>query len=328
MGGATTGLDSPHLRPIEQSQISAMGTPVIALVGATAVGKSAVAVELARRIGGEIINADSRQVYRGMAIGTGVPSEDERGGVPHHLYGISAPDDDFSLGRFLTSAMCAIQDIHEREKTPLVVGGTGQYVWALLEGWNVPEVAPNPDLRQELIERAEAEGRDALHEELRRLDPAAAELIHPNNLIRTVRALEVVMTTGRLFSEQRTQTAPPWDTRISGVSMERPALDARIEQRIDRQLQDGWIDEVKNLLERGYSPSLSSFRSIGYREIAAHIESGMPFDEMRQTIIHKTRRFARTQFAWFRHDDERITWMDTDEESERLAEQTQAALGL
>ncbi len=328
MGGAATRLGSPASRAIKQSQISAMGTPVIALVGATAVGKSAVAVELARRIGGEIINADSRQVYRGMAIGTGVPPEDERGDVPHHLYGISEPDDDFSLGRFLTAATCAIQDILEREKTPIVVGGTGQYVWALLEGWNVPEVAPNPDLRQELMERAEAEGRDALHEELRRLDPAAAELIHPNNLIRTVRALEVVVTTGRPFSEQRTQTVPPWNTHISGVSMERAALDARIEQRIDHQLQDGWGDEVKNLLEQGYSPSLSSFRSIGYREISAHLEGRMPFEEMRQAIINKTRRFARTQFAWFRHDDERITWIDASEDSRQMAEQIQATLGL
>ncbi len=305
-----------------------MGTPVIALVGATAVGKSVVAVELARRIEGEIINADSRQVYRGMAIGTGIPSDEERGGVPHHLYGISEPDDDFSLGRFLTAATCAIEDIHERGKTPIIVGGTGQYVWALLEGWNVPEVAPNPELREELMERAEVEGRDALHEELRRLDPAAAELIHPNNLIRTVRALEVVRTTGRPFSEQRTQTAPPWDIRLCGISMEREALDARIEQRVDRQLETGWIDEVKNLLEQGYSPSLSSFRSIGYREIAAHIEGGIPFDEMRQAIIHKTRRFARTQFAWFRADDERITWMDASQSTEQLAEQIQATLGL
>ena len=305
-----------------------MSTPVIALVGATAVGKSAVAVELARRIDGEIINADSRQVYRGMAIGTGMPSQEERGGVPHHLYGVSEPDDDFSLGRFLTAAKCAIQDIHERGKTPIVVGGTGQYVWALLEGWNVPEVAPDPDLRQELMERAEAEGRDALHQELRRLDPAAAELIHPNNLIRTVRALEVVRTTGRPFSEQRTQTAPPWDIRLSGISMEREALDARIEQRVDRQLETGWIDEVRALLAAGYSPSLSSFRSIGYREIAAHIEGRMPFDEMRQAIIHRTRRFARTQFAWFRHEDERITWIDASADIEQLVEQIRAALGL
>lgn len=305
-----------------------MGIPVIALVGATAVGKSALAVALAQRIDGEIINADSRQVYRGMAIGTGTPSEEERDGVPHHLYGVSEPDDDFSLGRFLTAAKRAIQDMHERAKTPIVVGGTGQYVWALLEGWNVPEVAPNPDLRQELMERAETEGRGALHQELRRLDPAAAELIHPNNLIRTVRALEVVRTTSQPFSEQRTQTPPPWDIRLSGISMEREALDARIEQRINRQLQSGWIDEVKRLLEQGYSLSLSSFRSIGYREIAARIEGGMPFYEMRQAIIHRTRRFARTQFAWFRADDERITWMEASEGSERLAEQIQTMWGL
>ncbi len=285
-----------------------MGSPVIALVGATAVGKSAAATALAKRIGGEIINADSRQVYRGMAIGTGVPSEQERGGVPHHLYGISEPDDDFSLGRFLAAATRAISDIHGRGKTPVIVGGTGQYVWALLEGWNVPEVAPNPDLRQELMERAETDGRDALYEELLGLDPTAAELIHPNNLIRTVRALEVIQTTGRPFSEQRTQTAPPWDIRIIGISMERGDLDARIERRADRQLESGWIDEVKKLLEQGYLPSLSSFRSIGYREIAAHIDGRMSFDEMRQAIVSKTRRFARTQFAWFRADDERIQW--------------------
>lgn len=329
MGGTATGLGSPaDTRHIEQGQIPRMSTTVIALVGATAVGKSAVAVELARRIGGEIINADSRQVYRGMAIGTGMPSEEDRGGVPHHLYGISEPDDDFSLGRFLTAAKCAIKGISERAKTPIVVGGTGQYVWALLEGWNVPEVAPNPDLREELMERAEADGRDALHEELRHLDPAAAEFIHPNNLIRIVRALEVVRTTGRPFSEQRTQTAPPWDIQLSGISMEREALDARIEQRVDSQLEAGWVEEVRALLAAGYSPSLSSFRSIGYREIAAHIEGGMPFYEMRQTIVNKTRRFARTQFAWFRSDDERIAWIDASEDSERLAEQAQAALGL
>ena len=217
-----------------------MPTPlVVAIVGATAVGKSAAAVQLAQRIGGEIINADSRQVYRGMAIGTGIPSNDDRRLAPHHLYGISEPDDDFSLGRFLTEAKCSITNIHQNDRTPIIVGGTGQYVWALLEGWNVPEVAPNPELRQELMDRAESEGRAALHAELRNTDPAAAVLIHPNNLIRIVRALEVILTTGRPFSEQRTQTAPPWDIRIVGISMHRDALDRRIAERVDRQLECG-----------------------------------------------------------------------------------------
>ena len=213
-------------------------------------------------------------------------------------------------GGFLMPPRGAINDIHGRGKTPIIVGGTGQYVWALVEGWNVPEVAPNPDLRTELMERAETEGRAALHAELARHDPAAAELIHPNNLIRTVRALEVVLTTGRPFSEQRTQTPPPWDVRIAGLTMERPALDERIERRANRQLEAGWVDEVRALLAAGYSPSLSSFRSIGYREIAAHIEGRMPADEMRQAIVSKTRRFARSQFAWFRAADERIAWLD------------------
>ncbi len=283
---------------------------VLAIVGPTAVGKSAVAVRLARQIDGEIINADSRQVYRGFDIGAGIPGEDERGGVPHHLYGFSEPDDDFSLGRFLDAATFAIDDIHGRGKTPIIVGGTGQYVWALVEGWNVPEVAPNPELRTELMERAEREGRAALHTELARHDPAAADLIHPNNLIRTVRALEVVLTTGRPFSEQRTKTPPPWNVRIAGLTMERPALDERIERRVDIQLAVGWVDEVRALLAAGYSPSLSSFRSIGYREIAAHIEGRMPADEMRQAIVSKTWRFARSQFGWFRAGDERIAWVD------------------
>ena len=286
---------------------------VVAIVGPTAVGKSTAAVELARRVSGEIINADSRQVYRGMAIGTGIPSEKERGGVPHHLYGISEPDDDFSLGRFLDAAKCAIDDIHGKGRTPIIVGGTGQYVWALIEGWNVPEVAPDPDLRQELMERADREGRAALHAELARLDPAAAELIHPNNLIRAVRALEVIKATGQPFSEQRTQSAPPWDVRMAGLTMERAALDERIERRVGRQLEAGWVDEVRGLLDQGYSPSLSSFRSIGYREIAAHLEGRLSLEEMREAIVSKTRRFARTQFAWFRQDDERIAWVEAGE---------------
>ena len=300
---------------------------VVAIVGPTAVGKSAVAVRLAQRIDGEIINADSRQVYRGFDIGAGIPGEDERGGVPHHLYGFSEPDDDFSLGRFLDAATCAIDDIHGRGKTPIIVGGTGQYVWALVEGWNVPEVAPNPDMRQKLMERAETEGRAALHTELARHDPAAAELIHPNNLIRTVRALEVVLTTGRPFSEQRTKTPPPWNVRIAGLTMERPALDERIERRVDIQLAAGWVDEVRALLAAGYSPSLSSFHSIGYREIAAHIEGQMPGDEMRQAIVSKTRRFARSQFAWFRAGDERIAWVDVTAGTGTLQETLRDILG-
>ncbi len=288
-----------------------MAVPIIAvIVGATAVGKSAAAVRLAGQINGEVINADSRQVYRGFDIGTGIPSRTERSGIAHYLYGFSAPDDEFSLGRFLTAVTCTIEDIHARGKIPLIVGGTGQYVWALVEGWNVPEVAPNPDLRRELMARAEVEGRAALHAELARHDPAAAEFIHPNNLLRTVRALEVVRATGRPFSEQRTQSPPLWDIRMAGLTMDRKTLEKRIERRTDLQLGAGWVDEVRTLLARGYSPSLSAFRSIGYREVAAYINGRLPWDEMRQATISKTRRFSHTQFAWFRRDDERISWLD------------------
>ncbi len=287
-----------------------MSSRVIVIAGPTAVGKSTAAVGLARLIDGEIINADSRQVYRGFTIGAAIPTPDEREGVPHHLYGFSAPNDDFSLGRFLEGAACAIADIQRRGKTPIIVGGTGQYVWALVEGWNVPAVAPNPHLRRELFERAEGASPAALHAELRRLDPAAAEHIHPNNLIRIIRALEVIRETGRPFSALRTQTPPPWDTRIAGLTMERSALDDRIARRVEQQLDAGWVDEVRSLLAQGYSPSLSSFRSIGYREIAARLEDQLPPEDMRSAIVRRTRRFARTQFAWFRADDPRIAWLD------------------
>ena len=301
---------------------------VVAIVGTTAVGKSAAAVSLARLIDGEIINADSRQVYRGMVIGTGTPREGDRGGVSHHLYGISEPDDDFSLGRFLDAAACAIEQIHARGRTPIIVGGTGQYVRALFEGWTIPHVPPNPGLRQQLAARAETEGRQSLHDELRRLDPAAAQLIHPNNVTRSIRALEVVMTTGRPFSEQRTKSPPPWPTRMAGISMERTALDARIQQRVTDQLDGGWIDEVRQLLTAGYAPTLPSFRSIGYREVSAHIAGRMPWDDMRQTIISKTRRLARSQAAWFRADDERISWLESSDDSYEWAHTMRQRLGL
>ena len=313
-----------------------MSTPVIAIVGATATGKSGVAVELARAIGGEIINADSRQVYRGMDIGSAKPTPQERGGVPHHLFDVAAPDEVFSLGLFLEAARRAIEDVLELRRTPIIVGGTGQYVWALLEGWDVPEVAPNYGLRQELADRADAIGRQALHAELRSRDPVAAERIHPNNLSRSIRALEVVISTGRPFSEQRTRTTPPWDTRIAGIALERTSLDERIVRRIDVQLSSGWPEEVKALLAQGYKADMSSFRSIGYREVVAHLEGGLSREDMRLAILKKTKRLARTQFAWFRNDDPRIAWVNAANTAtnsgkntpEQLAQEIQSRLGL
>ena len=313
-----------------------MSAPVIAIVGSTAVGKSGAAVELAREVDGEIINADSRQVYRGMDIGAAKLTKAEMGGVPHHLFDVAEPDEVFSLGLFLERARCAISDALARDRRPIIVGGTGQYIWALLEGWNVPQVPPNNVLRQVLAERAEAEGRQAIHAELRSRDPIAAENIHPNNLNRSIRALEVIESTGRPFSDQRTRTAPPWDARIAGISIERTTLDDRIESRIDAQLGGGWPEEVKALLERGYTADLSSFRSIGYREVAEHVEGRLSWDDMRLAIIKKTRRLARTQSAWFRRDDPRIAWQDATQlfasgrgdASERIALQLKERLGL
>ena len=339
MGGHRSGViaEEPDKAPTQQiSGAGMMSAQITAIVGSTAVGKSGAAVELARNIDGEIINADSRQVYRGMNIGAAKPTQAEMGGVPHHLFDVAEPDEVFSLGLFLERARCAISDALARGRRPIIVGGTGQYVWALLEGWNVPQVPPNDVLRQELAERAEIVGRQAIHAELRSRDPVAAENIHPNNLNRAIRALEVIEMTGRPFSDQRTRTAPPWDSQIAGIAIERTALNERIENRIDAQLRGGWLEEVKALLERGFTADLSSFRSIGYREVSAHAEGRLSWDDMRLAIIKKTRRLARTQSAWFRKDDPRIVWRDATEllvngrgdAPERIAQQIQERLGL
>ncbi|MCL0094167.1 tRNA (adenosine(37)-N6)-dimethylallyltransferase MiaA [Dehalococcoidia bacterium] len=288
---------------------------LVAILGPTAVGKSKLAMDLAQQLDGEIISADSRQVYRFLDIGTAKPTPEERSLVPHHLIDIVDPDEDFNLATYQGLAHAAINDVQRRGKLPFLVGGSGLYVRAVLEGWSIPQVPPNAQIRQELEARAEAGGGDTLFQELRRLDPEAAGEIDPRNLRRVIRALEVCRSTGRRFSELRKKASPDFDTLIIGLTVERAELYRRIDSRVDRMIEQGLVEEVSDLIGRGYSPDLPSMSSVGYQEIGRFLSGETDLATAVQRVKYETHRFARHQYAWFRLRDERIHWFESNEET-------------
>ena len=295
-----------------------MATKLLVIVGPTGVGKSALAMRLAREYDGEIIGADSRQVYRHMSIGTAKSSDADRAEIPHHLVDSIEPDERYSLALFLRDAKRSILNAKEMHgRLQLVVGGTGQYVWGLLEGWQVPEVNPNAKLREMLELRVESEGVEALYEELRRVDAEAADRIDGRNPRRVVRALEVVLSgdveslAGRGEDEERPRKIPPdYDALVVGLTMERSALYERIDARIDAQMAAGWLEEVRELRERGYGMEHAALSGLGYGELMRHLDGEMELDEAVQRIKYRTHRYARQQYNWFRLGDERIRWLD------------------
>jgi len=293
---------------------------VVAIVGPTATGKTELSLHLARAFGGEIVNADSRQVYRHMDIGTAKPTPEEQAQAPHHLIDIVDPDQDFSLALYQELARRAIKDIQGRGKLPFLVGGTGQYIWAVLEGWQAPRVPPNPALRAQLEERARLQGAESLHRELSILDPEAARRIDPRNLRRVIRALEVCYETGRRFSEQRLKEPPPYNVLIIGLTGDRKELYWRIDDRVERMVAEGFVEEVRRLLEMGYSLDLPSMSSHGYREMGRYILGQLSLDEAVQRVKFITHRYVRQQYAWFRLDDLRISWLDIKEDVRTQAE--------
>ena len=289
--------------------------PLIAIVGPTASGKSGLALQLARRFNGEIVNADSRLVYRRMDIGTAKPSAGELGQVPHHLVNIVDPNESYNLALYLDQAAQAIRGIHSRGRTPFLVGGTGQYVRALMEGFSAPQVAPNPNLRAQLQRQADEEGSEVLWRRLREVDPDAAERIDHRNVRRVVRALEVYLETGVPFSRARGRQSPPFVCLTIGLTLERKALYDRIDRRVESMIGAGWPREVARLLELGYSPNLPSMSSLGYREMAAYQSGEVSLDEAAQRIKTSTHRFARSQYAWFKLSDPRIHWLQAEGET-------------
>ncbi len=284
----------------------------MAVVGPTASGKTALSVELAERFGGEIINADSRQVYRRMDIGTAKPSPEERRRAPHHLLDIVAPNEDFSLGAFLASARDIIEDISRRGRLPFVVGGSGQYIWALLEGWDVPAVPPDPAFRESMAGIAEREGPAVFHRRLAEIDPQRAASIDPRNVRRVIRALEVHHQTGVEPSRLGQKTANPPPSLVIGLTTERERLYQRIDLRVDAMMSHGFPEEVAALREMGYSMSESALNCPGYRELGEHLAGNCGLEDAVARTKFRTHRMARRQYTWFKPSDQRIHWLDTE----------------
>jgi tRNA dimethylallyltransferase len=287
--------------------------PLLILIGPTAVGKTELSLRLAERLDGEIVSADSRYFYRGMDIGTAKPSAAEMARVRHHLVDVADPDQTWSLAVFQQAAHEAIGDIHARGKLPVLVGGTGQYVRAVTEGWTPPEVAPDARLREVLEKMASERGEDGihwLHAKLAILDPDAAAKIDPRNLRRTVRALEVILSTGRLFSRQTGKSGSAYGSLTVGLNRPRAELYQRIDQRIDLMFQNDFLDEVARLYEKGYGPELPSMSAIGYREAGAVLRGEMSVEEAIIQMRRLTRMYVRRQANWFKPDDPEIQWFD------------------
>lgn len=257
---------------------------------------------------GEIVSADSRTVYRGMDIGTAKPSPAMRAAAPHHLLDVADPRQVFTVAQYQRLAGTAIAAIHVRGRLPLLVGGTGLYIRAVADGLRIPRVLPDWTFRRQ----AEAEERDrpgSLYARLQHLDPQAAGRIHPRNVRRIVRALEVIDRTGVPISAQQRAEAPPWQVCMIGLRLPRPLLAERIERRVDQQLADGLVEEVRALLDAGVRPEAPAMQGLGYKEIVPHLAGGRTLDGAIALLKRNTRRYARRQETWFRRDA-RIQWMD------------------
>ncbi|HJS17593.1 MAG TPA: tRNA (adenosine(37)-N6)-dimethylallyltransferase MiaA [Anaerolineales bacterium] len=287
--------------------------PLILVIGPTAVGKTELAIQLAERLNGEIVSADSRLFYRGMDIGTAKPTRQEQERVPHHLIDIANPNEILSLAVFQKMAYEVIGDIHTRSKLPFLVGGTGQYIRAVTQGWSPPEVQPDVRLRTELENLKEEKGIYWLHDKLRGLDPQAADKIDPRNYRRTIRALEVILSTGKKFSEQRGQDKSPYHLITIGLTRPRAELYARVDERIEMMFTNGLLSEVESLLAKGYSPSLPTMSAIGYRECIRVLNGELNEEQAKVEIRRATRVFVRRQANWFKESDPNIRWFKVEE---------------
>jgi tRNA dimethylallyltransferase len=284
--------------------------PLLVVVGPTAVGKTSLAVSVAAAIGGEIVSADSRQVYRGMDIGTAKATPEERALGPHHLIDIVDPSQTLSLAQYQERAYAAIEEILSSGKVPILVGGTGQYVKAVVEGWQVPRVEPDEELRGRLYAQAEEEGAASLHARLLALDPVAAGRIDARNVRRVVRALEVCLVTGMPISEQQGKRPPPYRILIIGLTLPRVELYRRIDDRVERMMEAGLEQEVRGLVAVGYGFDLPAMSGVGYGQFAPYLAGEATLCDVVREIKRATRRFVRQQGNWFRIGDERIRWFE------------------
>ena len=289
-----------------------MKSPLICIVGPTAVGKTETAIQLAQHLDAEIVSLDSRQIYRGMDIGTAKPTPDQQQAVPHHLIDCVDVDQPFSVAEYQRLADTAIAEIQERGKRTMAVGGAGLYFRGIIDGlFDGP--GADAEIRSKFQREADKHGNVALHERLRRCDPEAANRVHPNNLVRVIRALEVYELTGKpisAFQQQWETNEPRYPFRAFGLNMPREVLYRRIENRVDQMVEIGLIEEVKWLLDQGYPRNCIAMQSFGYKELIDYLDGMRTFDEAISLLKQNTRQFAKRQLTWFRNDP-RIEWLDT-----------------
>lgn len=301
---------------------------LLAVVGATATGKTAVSVELALVLDCEIVNADSRLFYRGMNVATARPTPEEMKGVPHHLMDFLDPHDEYSLASYLKRARTVIDEISARGKLPILVGGTGQYIWALIEGWEVPEIEPDVQLRTELELRLGKGGVQPLADELTQIAPDVAantDLLNPR---RVIRAIERVRSnpSGDELSNRRKARSEPFNAHIIGLAIERSVLHQRVLDRLDTMLANGWVAEIESLLDAGYSADNRALSGIGYRQMISHLAGEYDLEEAIRLTAVATNRLIRHQNNWFKQNDPRINWVDmTDDPEEGTKSAIEAA---
>lgn len=284
---------------------------LLVLVGPTAVGKTKLSIEIAKAFSCEIISGDSMQVYRGMDIGTAKISPAEMEGIPHHLIDVLSPDEPFSVALFQESCRELIPEIHRRGQLPFIVGGTGLYVESVCYEYQFTDVGADETFRAEMQALADEQGNEVLHARLAAVDAKSAERLHPNDVRRVIRALEIYHLSGTTLSAglESQNKQSPYNLCLIGLTMDRQMLYNRIEQRIDEMMNAGLVDEVRNLLEQGFTRDLISMQGLGYKEIAEHLEDGVPLEDAVNKLKRDTRRFAKRQLSWFRHMKD-ISWVD------------------
>ncbi|MBD3329965.1 tRNA (adenosine(37)-N6)-dimethylallyltransferase MiaA [Candidatus Peregrinibacteria bacterium] len=289
------------------SFVSRSKKPLIVILGPTASGKTGISLNLAKKIKGEIISTDSRQIYKGLEIGSDIILPEDRQGIPHHMLAIKNPDQTLTLREYQEQATKIINEIHERESTPMLVGGTGLYISSIIEGYNVPHIPPNRKLREKLTKEAEEKGHEHVHNILKELDPGSAKKIHPNNLPYIIRAIEINKSAGH--NKQDKKSKPNFDTYMLGIKWPREQLYERVNLRVDLQIKRGLIEEVQALLNKGYDLNLPAMTSLGAKELVPYIKGEMSLEEALEILKRNTRRYAKRQMTWFKRYDN-VKWLE------------------
>ena len=284
---------------------------IYGVVGPTASGKTEYAIELAKKCGGEVVSCDSMQIYKHMDIGTAKPTQEEMDGIPHHMIDIAEPWESYSVARFVSEARACIDEVLERGRVPILCGGTGLYFDSVIKNIDFSEIESDPDYRSELMQTAKENGNEYVHDMLKKIDPKSAEAVHPNNLKRVIRALEIYKTTGKSKTEIDRESVREsiYDAEIYGLNRPREELYERINRRVDIMLENGLLDEVKSLLEMGISRDATSMQAIGYKELAEYFEGSCKLFEAVEKIKQESRRYAKRQLTWFRKNKE-IIWLN------------------